>query len=447
MENVNIYKLVKNFPLLGDVRKGEPVLWINPNKQNQLLNNGEFTFDMVEDAATRLQRFSSYIKVAFPQTSQQEGIIESPIKEIVSMQKQIEAKYEIELPGKLLLKCDHSLPISGSIKARGGIYEVLKYAENLAIQHGYLSIHDDYAKLQDPFFKEFFSQFKIAVGSTGNLGLSIGIMGAKLGFQVIVHMSHDAKTWKKQMLRSKGVHVIEYESDYSLAVEEGRKQAELDPTCHFIDDENSVDLFSGYAVSALRLQQQLQEVNIQVDEKHPLFVYLPCGVGGGPGGVAYGLKAIYGEHVHIFFGEPLQSPCMLIGMMTGLHDQIAVSDIGLTNVTEADGLAVGRASKFVGKMMDPIISGCYTVDDDFLFDSLIGMYEQENIFMEPSAHAGVFGPIQLVKEGKDYLEANNLVEKITQSTHIIWSTGGDMVPTDQRQEYLQKEIKSNNNIM
>ena len=49
--------------------------------------------------------------------------------------------------GNWLIKADHELPIGGSIKARGGIYEVLLHAEDLAMREGLLEPKEDRKRL------------------------------------------------------------------------------------------------------------------------------------------------------------------------------------------------------------------------------------------------------------------------------------------------------------
>ena len=416
-------------PLLNQLIHKEETFWFNRNLQliEAVLPTLDIGRQDVQDAADRLERFAPYISKVFPETRELNGIIESSLQFIPDMQEALSHHYGMELPGRLMLKRDDRLPISGSIKARGGIYEVLKHAESLALESGRLALSDNYACLSEKRFAKFFSQYAIAVGSTGNLGLSIGIMGACLGFNVIVHMSAEAKAWKKTLLRSKGVNVIEYAGDYSKAVAQGRKQAEADPNCHFVDDENSKDLFMGYAVAAQRLKSQLDDFQITVDSEHPLFVYLPCGVGGGPGGITFGLKLIFGENVHCLFAEPTHAPAMFIGIYTDQHDAVCVQDFGIDNITDADGLAVGRPSGFVGKRLKTLIDGFYTLSDQTLYRQLALLVDSENIFMEPSAVAGLPGITRVIQHS-EYIKHIGLEDVMNRAVHLVWGTGGSMVP-------------------
>ncbi|MEC1661893.1 D-serine ammonia-lyase [Bacillus halotolerans] len=343
--------LIKD-PFIQKLIDARPVFWANPGKKEGMVLQAAEWESQIAEADKRLRRFAPYIAEAFPETKAAEGMIESPLFEIRHMKKKLEEVYGETFPGRWLLKCDHELPISGSIKARGGIYEVLKHAEELALQ-------------------------------------------------------------------------------------EGRRQAEQDPFCYFIDDEHSRQLFLGYAVAASRLKTQLSFMDIEPGPETPLFVYLPCGVGGGPGGVAFGLKLLYGNHVHVFFGEPTHSPSMLLGLYSGLHDQISVQDIGLDNVTAADGLAVGRPSGFVGNLIEPLLSGCYTIEDETLYTLLHLLALSENKHLEPSALAGMFGPVQLFlsETGKYDMSENDLRHSMKNAVHVVWGTGGSMVPKEEMAAY------------
>lgn len=234
--------------------------------------------------------------------------------------------------------------------------------------------------------------------------------------------------------------MVEYTSDYSIAVTEGRKLAAGDPYCHFVDDENSKTLFLGYAVAALRLKKQLDAQGVTVDAEHPLFAYLPCGVGGGPGGVAFGLKLLFGDAAHCFFAEPTHSPCMMLGMATGENNSICVQDFGIDNRTAADGLAVGRASGFVGGLMRPFMSGCYTLQDERMYTLLAQLADTEELFLEPSALAGMYGPV-LTQPGQllgAYTETALPAGALANATHLVWATGGNMVPREEMQRYYAK---------
>lgn len=396
----------------------------------------------VEQAVERMARFAPLLQKLFPELEATAGRIESDLLAVPQMQQALGLPQAM---GQMWVKADHSLPVAGSVKARGGVHEVLEYAEQVAQKHGLLA-GGDYLHLASDAARSVFAQYQVAVGSTGNLGLSIGVMASALGFKAVVHMSADAKPWKKQRLRARGVEVVEHVGDYAQAVAAGRALAEQDPHCHFVDDEHSLSLLLGYAASAPYLVAQLAQSKRVVDEKHPLFVYIPCGVGGAPGGVALGLQQAFGTNVHCFFAEPVQSPCFMLEMLVGtaalpgVTQHPSVYELGLNNQTEADGLAVPAASELAADVVRGFLGGVFTVEDETLFSHLALLQQTEGLQIEPSAAAGFSGPRALLESaaGQDYLQRQNLLVHMANATHIVWTTGGLFVPAEEYAHFLAR---------
>ena len=454
MDAWQIRGLMEEAPVLSRLAAGEQVEWANPSRRpmDEVRGAQELGARDIADAQDRLSRFAPLVMELFPETAPHGGVIESDLVEAPAMRRLLNERYGAGLAGRLLIKRDDGLAVAGSVKARGGIYEVLKYAEGLALAEGLLTPDQAmggegsaqaYRALAGERARSVFSRHAIRVGSTGNLGMSIGIMGARLGFHVEVFMSSDARQWKKERLRSFGAQVLEFEGDYGAAVACAREESSADPTCHFVDDENSRDLFLGYATAAGRLRAQLEAHGVEVSGERPLFVYVPCGVGGAPGGISFGLRHEFGDAAQCLFVEPTNAPCMLTGMASGLHSDICVQDLGLSGQTHADGLAVGRPSGFVGRLMEPHFAGGLTVEDGLLYDYLRDLVEAEGTFIEPSSCAAFRGPARIGRSEElgAYLEAWGLRDRMAQATHVVWATGGSLVPEDERARYLATHLR------
>lgn len=422
---------------LQALQQAQPLWWSNPHWQAQAaaveVDGQPLQRAAMEQAYARLQRWAPVLAQLFPELQGTQGRIAAPLVQAPRMAAALGLQ-----PQQLWLQCDHALPVAGSIKARGGFHEVLEHAERLAQAAGLWQPGQDVQALIQPRARQWFAQHEVAVGSTGNLGMSIGIMAAALGFRATVHMSVEAKQWKKERLRRRGVQVVEHTGDYAQAVAQGRAQAAADPMAYFVDDERSPSLFNGYSAAAIDFAQQVQAAGIPVDAQHPMVVYIPCGVGGAPAGVAWGLRQVLGVHVHAVFVEPVQAPCVLLGMAASAGTLPTVYALGLTNQTEADGLAVPQASALAVAAMREVLSASATVTDARLLQLLYQLHALEGMAVEPSATAGLAGPQLLVgtAAGQQWLARHGLAA--AQLTHVAWTTGGSLVPAEQFAQFLAK---------
>lgn len=407
----------------SDVARLRPTVWINPHRSRSsevlpLLPIGRGDVALAE---ARWHRFGPLLAHLFDGLN--DGRIDS---DLLTLDPDLASRVLGGEAGRVVVKADHALPVTGCIKARGGVYEVLAYAEEVAAHAGLLERSPSYADFAGPAFRELFARHTIAVGSTGNLGFSVGVMGRALGFAVEVHMSHDAKAWKKERLRELGARVVEHRGDYGAAVAAARGAFADRADAHFVDDEHSIDLFLGYAAAAQDLQRQLAAAGIPVDAEHPLVVYLPCGVGGAPGGVAFGLTLLFGDAVRPVFVEPVASPCMLLQLAAGLDRSVSVYEVGLDNRTAADGLACATASMLVARTVGRLIDAVVTVTDAELFHWLRQVWDGAALRLEPSAAAGFAAASRFAP--RSGLPRN--------ATHVVWTTGGAHLPEAEFQAAL-----------
>ncbi len=168
-------------PAREDVLASRPTLWLNTEYRNGSINDAHLPVrpQHVDEAKANWERLAPLLQTCFPELEASAGAIRSDLIELTALREALGCGSEAF--GRVLVKADNALPVAGSIKARGGVYEVFLFAEALAIREGILGKQDDIRKLSEKDAKELFSKYTIAVGSTGNLGLSVGVAARAQG--------------------------------------------------------------------------------------------------------------------------------------------------------------------------------------------------------------------------------------------------------------------------
>ena len=105
---------------LNKIKNEEEILWINPKMEKVEMAHAQsvYSFADIQDIEDRFQRFAAYFEVAFPETKQYKGLLESEITKIKNMQEWLEGQYDTTLPGDFYIKRDDLLHISVTIKSR-----------------------------------------------------------------------------------------------------------------------------------------------------------------------------------------------------------------------------------------------------------------------------------------------------------------------------------------
>ncbi|EIJ68170.1 pyridoxal-phosphate dependent enzyme [Pasteurella bettyae] len=85
--------------------------------------------------------------------------------------------------------------------------------------------------------------------------------------------------------------------------------------------------------------------------------------------------------------------------------------------------------------MERLIDGYYTISDQEMYDLLSLLNKTENIKLEPSALSAMVGAVRM--QNKEYLQRMQFSEsQLKNGTHVVWATGGGMVPEDEMKKYL-----------
>lgn len=227
----------------------------------------------------------------------------------------------------------------------------------------------------------------IVEGTAGNTGIGLAMVGAALGYKVVIVFPRTQSQEKKDAIRLLGAELIEVDAvPYSNPAHYARYSGQLAQELNRKEPEGAIwaNQFDNTANRDFHAATTAQEIWDQTEGKLDGFI---CAVGSGGtlGGVSRGLKAL-NKNVEIGIADPGGAA------LFGYYANGELSAEG-TSITEGIG-----QSRITANLVDVIVDRAYRISDQEALPILFDLVQDEGLCLGGSAGVNIAGAMHLAED-------------------------------------------------
>lgn len=227
----------------------------------------------------------------------------------------------------------------------------------------------------------------IVEGTAGNTGIGLAMVGAALGYKVVIVFPRTQSQEKKDAIRLLGAELIEVDAvPYSNPAHYARYSGQLAQELNRKEPKGAIwaNQFDNTANRDFHAATTAQEIWDQTEGKLDGFI---CAVGSGGtlGGVSRGLKAL-NKNVEIGIADPGGAA------LFGYYANGELSAEG-TSITEGIG-----QSRITANLVDVIVDRAYRISDQEALPILFDLVQDEGLCLGGSAGVNIAGAMHLAED-------------------------------------------------
>lgn len=227
----------------------------------------------------------------------------------------------------------------------------------------------------------------IVEGTAGNTGIGLAMVGAALGYRVVIVFPRTQSQEKKDAIRLLGAELIEVDAvPYSNPAHYARYSGQLAAELNESEPNGAVwaNQFDNQANRDFHAETTAQEIWDQTDGKVSGFI---CAVGSGGtlGGVSRALKA-HNEDIQIGLADPGGAA------LYGYYANGELSAEG-TSITEGIG-----QSRITANLEDVRVDKAYRIADEEALPIIFDLVQREGLCLGGSSGVNIAGAVRLARD-------------------------------------------------